>query len=104
MRAFIAFGGRHAKERCEGGREGLLAGRKPAPGVTVSDECQAIQLIPATASTADVWIAIGQVGGGQVGLGGSTESLCRYMRQQARWPERLDLSEVTCTPAKLERR
>ena len=100
----IAFGGRYAQERCEGGREGLLAGRKPGSGVTVSAECQAIRLIPATASTADVWVAIGQVNGGQVGLGGSTEPLCRYMRQRARWPERLDLSEATCTPTKLERR
>lgn len=104
QRTIIAFGGRDAQERCEGGREGLLAGRKPRSGVTMSDECQAIRLTSATASTADAWVAIGQVQGGQVVLGASTESLCQYMRQRVRWQGRLDLSELTCRPVKLERR
>lgn len=104
QQTIIAFGGRDAQERCEGGREGLLAGRKPRSGVTMSDECQAIRLTSATASTADAWVAIGQVQGSQVVLGASTESLCQYMRQRVRWPGRLDLSELTCRPVKLERR
>jgi hypothetical protein len=104
QQTIIAFGGRDAQERCEGGREGLLAGRKPRSGVTMSDECQAIRLTSATASTADAWIAIGQVQGSQVVLGASTESLCQYMRQRVRWQGRLDLSELTCRPVKLERR
>ena len=104
QRAVIAFGGRYAQERCEGGREGLLAGRKPGSRVTMSDECQAIRLTPATASTADAWVAIGQVHGGQVVLGASTESLCQHVRQQVHRQGRLDLSELTCIPVKLERR
>jgi hypothetical protein len=104
QRTVIAFGGRYAQERCEEGREGLLAGRKPGSGVTMSDECQAIRLTSATASTADAWVAIGQVQGGLVVLGASTEFLCQYMRQRVRWPGRLDLSELTCRPVKLERR
>jgi hypothetical protein len=103
-RVVIAFGGRYAHERCEGGRERLLAGRKPGSGVTMSDECQAIRLTPATASTADAWVAIGQVHGGPVVLGASTESLCQYMTHRVRWQARLDLSEFTCRPVKLERR
>ena len=103
-RAVIAFGGRYAQERCEEGREGLLAGRKPGSGVTMSDECQAIRLTPATASTADAWVAIGPVHDGKVVLGASTESLCQYMRQRVRWQERLDPSELPCRPVKLERR
>jgi hypothetical protein len=103
-RVVIAFGGRYAHERCEGGRERLLAGRKPGSGVTMSDECQAIRLTSATASTADAWVAIGQVHGGLVVLGASTESLCQYVRQRVHWQGRLDLSELTCRPVKLERR
>lgn len=103
-RAVIAFGGRYAEERCEGGREGLLARRKPGSGVTMSDECQALRLTPAAPSTADAWVAIGQVHGGLVVLGASTESLCQYVRQRVHWQGRLDLSELTCRPVKLERR
>jgi len=70
----------------------------------MSDECQAIRLTPATASTADAWVAIGPVHDGKVVLGASTESLCQYMRQRVRWQERLDPSELPCRPVKLERR
>jgi len=104
QRALIAFVGRSAQELCEGGREGLVAGRRPGSAVTMPDECQAIRLTPASASTADTWVAIGQVHGDQVVLGASTESLCQYMRRRVRWQGRLDLSELTCRPVKLERR